>query len=50
VELRYQPIGFRWASNLRAYDAAEPRRFVSYYEGMAGASSTVMASASATIR
>jgi hypothetical protein len=50
AELRYQPIGFRWANNLRAYDAAEPRRFVAYYNGMASGSSTVMARASATAR
>jgi hypothetical protein len=49
VELRYQPIGFRWADNLRRYDAAEPRRFVGYYDAMAAASSTVLASAAATV-
>jgi hypothetical protein len=26
VELRYESIGFRWASNLESYDAAEPKR------------------------
>jgi hypothetical protein len=46
VALRYQPIGFRWASNLRAYDAAEPRRFVSYYDAMANGSSTVLTAVS----
>jgi hypothetical protein len=44
VELRYQPIGFRWAANLRNYtSAAEPKRFVGYYEAMAAGSSTVLA-------
>ena len=43
AELRYQPIAFRWADNLRRYDAAEPRRFVSYYDAMAASSSTVLA-------
>jgi hypothetical protein len=43
VELRYQPISFRWAQNLRAYDAPEPRRFVGYYDSMAGGSSAVLA-------
>jgi hypothetical protein len=48
VELRYQPVGFRWAENLRDYtSAAEPKRFVSYYETMAAGSSTVLAHASA---
>lgn len=32
AELWYQPIGYRWAMNLKKYDAAEPRRFVGYYE------------------
>ena len=50
VELRYQPIGFRWAQNLRSYDAPEPRRFVSYFDAMAAASSTVLAHATATVR
>jgi hypothetical protein len=48
VELRYQPISFRWAQNLRAYDAPEPRRFVGYYESMASGSSTVLARAHIT--
>ena len=45
VELRYQPIGFRWAHNLGAYKAAEPQRFVSYYAGAAQKSSIVLAHA-----
>ena len=28
AELWYQPIAYRWAENLQAYDAFEPRRFV----------------------
>jgi hypothetical protein len=50
VELRYQPVAFRWAQNLRAYDAPEPRRFVGYFDALAPASSTVLAHASATVR
>ena len=50
VELRYQPIGFRWANNLRTYDAAEPRRFVSYYDAMAASSSTVLGRTTAAAR
>ena len=34
VELLYQPIGYRWATNLGAYDAPEPRRFSDYYRAM----------------
>src|SRR5688572_26027677 len=35
AELWYQPIGFRWAENLRRYDATETKRFLQYYESMA---------------
>ena len=45
AELWYQPIGFRWAANLRAYDAAEPRRFNDHYDAMARESATLLASA-----
>ena len=44
AELLYQPIGFRWAQNLKAYDkAAEPRRFTGYYDAMAASSATALA-------
>ena len=49
VELRYQPIAFRWAQNLRAYDAPEPRRFVDYFTAMATDSSAVVAQARARV-
>jgi len=41
--LLYQPIGFRWAQNLKAYNSAsEPRRFTAYYDEMAqGATATL---------
>jgi hypothetical protein len=48
IELRYQPIAFRWAQNLKKYEAAESRRFVGYYESMASASSEVLARATLT--
>jgi hypothetical protein len=32
AELLYQSIGFRWADNLRIYQAPEPERFIRYYE------------------
>ena len=41
VELWYQPIGFRWASNLKFYNADEPHRFTAYFDAM-GAGSAVM--------
>jgi hypothetical protein len=43
VELRYQPIGFRWAHNLESYSADEPRRFVTYYGSMAADTSVIVA-------
>ena len=49
VELRYQPIGYRWAHNLAAYDAPEPRRFVRYFESMQSDSAITLASARATL-
>jgi len=48
--LWYQPISFRWADNLRRYDAPEPRRFVSFYDAMSSSSATVLARATATTR
>ncbi|MBE7452086.1 MAG: hypothetical protein HS111_25355 [Kofleriaceae bacterium] len=49
VELWYQPIGYRWADNLRAYDAFETRRFVTYYDAMAVESALRLVSARATV-
>jgi hypothetical protein len=49
VAMRFQPIGFRWARNLDSYDAAETRRFVTYYDSMSSASAEVLARASAKI-
>jgi hypothetical protein len=50
VALRYQPIAFRWADNLRPYASAEPRRFVSYFDSMAAASSAVLAHTTTVVR
>ena len=36
AELWYQPIGYRWAMNLNAYDAMETTRFLGYYKAAAG--------------
>jgi hypothetical protein len=48
--LRYQPISYRWARNLDGYsDLFEPARFVRYYDSMAGASSTPLATVRATV-
>ena len=48
VELWYQPIGFRWAHNLAPYDAAEPRRFLAYYQSASASTAVVLARAEAT--
>jgi hypothetical protein len=50
VELRYQPIGYRWAQNLAPYQAPEPQRFVRYYNALAAASSVVVARAASPVR
>lgn len=50
AELLYQPIAYRWAQSLRSYDAMETRRFVNWYDEMAGGSSQVVASATASLR
>jgi hypothetical protein len=42
VELRYQPIGFRWARNLAPYDAPEPAAFVRYFDSLARYSSVTV--------
>ena len=47
AELLYQSISFRWAQNLRSYDAAEPKRFVGYYQQQAGTSAKLLARATA---
>ena len=49
AELWFQPIGYRWAENLAAYDAPETRRFVRYYREMAGASALLLARDSAIV-
>lgn len=42
AELWYQPIGYRWAMNLKPYDAAEPKRFVGYYDEAASGSAVLL--------
>ena len=48
AELYYQPIGFRWAHNLAAYDAPETKRIVGYYDSMPSATAVVLAHAQAS--
>lgn len=47
AELCYQPIGYRWAENLKSYDADEPRRFTGYYEAVSADSMVVLAQSGA---
>ena len=47
AELCYQPIGYRWAMNLKRYDADESRRFTAYYEAASASSLVVLAQAHA---
>jgi hypothetical protein len=49
VELLYQSIGYRWAENLRSYDAAETQRFVRYYREAAAASAVPLARATSVV-
>ena len=46
VELRYQPIGYRWAQNLAGYKAAEPQAFLTYYNALSPSSSLIVSQAS----
>jgi hypothetical protein len=49
AELWYQPIGFRWANNLKPYNQAEePRRFNAYFDSMQSSSATVIVRSVAT--
>jgi len=50
AELWYEPIGFRWAHNLKTYNATEPKRFVEQYEAMASRAAVMMVNAQATSR
>lgn len=45
AELYYQAIGFRWAQNLRGYDAPEPQRFGRYFQEQAKESAKFLARA-----
>ena len=44
----FQPISFRWANNLKPYDAPEPKRFTSYYDEMSSGSAVMLVRAAAS--
>ncbi|HEY7212243.1 MAG TPA: hypothetical protein VH477_18360 [Bryobacteraceae bacterium] len=48
AELWYQPIGYRWASNLKSYNTSETRRFNAYYDSMSSETAIVIARTSLT--
>ena len=48
VELRYQPIGYRWAHNLGEYRSEETSKFLGLFRAMETGTSTVVATASRT--
>jgi hypothetical protein len=50
AELCFQPIGYRWAMNLKGYDAEEPRRFLGYYGTAARSSTVILAHAHADLQ
>jgi len=50
AELWFQPIGFRWAENLAAFEALETQRFVGYYRAMASGSALPIATTSTVLR
>jgi hypothetical protein len=49
AELIYQPVGYRWAHNLAPFKAAEPQRFVHYYDQAAAHSALVLAHAETNV-
>jgi hypothetical protein len=49
VRLLYQPISYRWAQNLRGYDAAETARFLRYFDATAANSASIIGVAKATL-
>ena len=50
AELRFQPIGYRWAQNLQPYSAPEPAAFLRYFDALSGTASTVLRRAVVTAR
>jgi len=48
AEFWFQPISFRWANNLRPYNAMEPQRFTKYYDAMSSGSAVMLTRAAKT--
>lgn len=49
AELLFQPIGFRWAENLRPYKSAETSKFVGYYDTMSAGTAAPLARATVPV-
>jgi len=50
AQLLYESIGYRWAHNLEAYQAFEPKRFLGYYNAQAASLAKSLAGAAITLR
>src|SRR6266850_1835488 len=50
AELWFQPISYRWANNLKPYNAMEPQRFTRYYDAMSSGSAVMLVRATANAR
>ena len=48
AELWFQPISYRWAANLKPYNAMEPQRFTRYYDAMSSGSGLMLTRAVVT--
>ena len=48
AEFWFQPISYRWATNLNRYDAMEPQRFTRYYNAMSSGSAVMLVRTAAT--
>lgn len=48
--LWFQPIGFRWADNLRSYDSPETNRFVRYYQSMSSESALAIGTSTLVLK
>jgi hypothetical protein len=48
AEFLFQPISFRWASNLKTYTSFEPQRFTRYYDAMSSGSAVTLVRATAS--
>jgi hypothetical protein len=49
VELYYQPIGYRWATNLHTFSSMETTRFVNMYSTLSANSAVILASVTKTL-